>query len=55
MNYFSVESINDFLDTIEKLGGKVIQSKKEVAEIGWIAAADDPEGNLFALFQPIRV
>jgi len=55
LNYFSVESISDFLDKIEKLGGKVIQPKQEVAEIGWIAAAEDPEGNQFALFQPIHV
>ncbi len=54
INYFSVESISDFLAKIEKLGGKVTQPKQEVPEIGWIAAAEDPEGNLFALIQPIR-
>jgi uncharacterized protein len=55
VNYFAVESISDFLEKIEKLGGKVTQPKQEVPEIGWIAAAEDPEGNLFALIQPIRV
>ena len=55
VNYFAVESISDFLAKIEKLGGKVTQPKQEVPEIGWIAAAEDPEGNLFALIQPIRV
>jgi uncharacterized protein len=54
VNYFTVESITDFLAKIEKLGGKVTQPKQEVPEIGWIAAAEDPEGNLFALIQPIR-
>jgi len=54
VNYFAVESISDFLAKIEALGGKVTQPKQEVPEIGWIAAAEDPEGNLFALIQPIR-
>ena len=55
INYYSVESISDFLAKIEKLGGKVTQPKQEVPEIGWIAAAEDPEGNQFALFQPIII
>jgi uncharacterized protein len=55
INYFSVESISDFLVKIEKLGGKVTQPKQEVPEIGWIAAAEDPEGNQIALIQPIHI
>jgi len=54
INYFAVEAITDFLVKIVKLGGKVTQPKQEVPEIGWIAAAEDPEGNHFALIQPIR-
>jgi predicted enzyme related to lactoylglutathione lyase len=53
INYYSVESITDFLDKIVKLGGKVTQPKQEVPEVGWIAAAEDPEGNAFALIEPI--
>jgi len=55
INYFTVESINDFLAKIEKLGGKVISPKQEVPNVGWIAAAEDPEGNQFALIQPLQV
>ena len=55
INYFAVESITDFLDKIVKAGGKVTQPKQEVPEIGWIAAAEDPEGNQFALLQPLHV
>lgn len=54
INYFAVESITDFLAKIEKLGGKVIQAKQEVPNVGWIAAAEDPEGNQFALLEPLR-
>ncbi len=55
INYFAVESINDYLDKILKLGGKVISPKQEVPNVGWIAAAEDPEGNQFALIQPLRI
>ena len=55
INYFSVESITDFLDRIVKLGGKVTQPKQEIPEVGWIAAAEDPEGNAFALLEPIKI
>ncbi|MGD0070125.1 MAG: VOC family protein [Candidatus Bathyarchaeia archaeon] len=55
INYFAVESINDYLAKILKLGGKVISPKQEVPNVGWIAAAEDPEGNQFALIQPLRV
>jgi len=55
INYFSVESISDFLEKIEKMGGKVTMPKTEVPEVGWVAAAEDPEGNQFALLQPLRV
>ena len=55
INYFAVESISDFLTKIEKLGGKVTQPKQEVPNVGWIAAAEDPEGNSFALIQPLQM
>jgi uncharacterized protein len=55
INYFAVESINDYLAKILKLGGKVISPKQAVPNVGWIAAAEDPEGNQFALIQPLRV
>lgn len=54
LNYYSVESINDCLVRLEKLGGKVISPKQEVPDVGWVAAAVDPEGNPFALIEPIK-
>ena len=51
INYFSAESINDYLAKIVKLGGKVVSPKREVPNVGWIAAVEDPEGNQFALFE----
>ncbi len=54
LNYFAVESINDYLAKIVKLGGKVISPKQEVPDVGWVAAAVDPEGNQFALIEAIK-
>jgi len=54
LNYCSVESINDCLVRLEKLGGKVISPKQEVPDVGWVAAAVDPEGNPFAFIEPIK-
>jgi predicted enzyme related to lactoylglutathione lyase len=34
INYFSVESISDFLAEIEKLGGKVINPNKNFQKLG---------------------
>jgi predicted enzyme related to lactoylglutathione lyase len=55
LNYIAVESINDYLEKIVKLGGKVVSAKQEVPNVGWIAAAQDPEGNQFALIQPLNM
>jgi len=55
INYFSVESICEFLAKIIKMAGKIIQTKEEVPGVGWIVAAEDPEGNQFALIQPMRI
>lgn len=52
VNYISVESIDEYVEKIEVLGGKITQPKQEVPNVGWIAVALDPEGNQFAMLQP---
>lgn len=54
LNYFSVENIHEYLEKIKKLGGRITQDIQEVPEVGWIAAVEDPQGNTFALLQPIK-
>ncbi|MCW4025607.1 MAG: VOC family protein [Candidatus Bathyarchaeota archaeon] len=54
VNYFAVESINNYLEKIKKSGGKVLQEKQEVLNVGWIATVEDPEGNMFALLEPLK-
>ncbi len=55
LNYIQVEDITAYLGKIAKLGGKFTQPKQEVPEVGWVADAEGPEGNAFALLQPLKV
>lgn len=55
VNYISVESIDEYIEKIKALGGTIVQPKQEVPDVGWIAVALDPEGNQFAILQPMRV
>jgi predicted enzyme related to lactoylglutathione lyase len=52
VNYITVESIDDYTQKVEKLGGKILIPKQQVPTVGWIAVAEDPEGNQFGLLQP---
>jgi predicted enzyme related to lactoylglutathione lyase len=52
VNYITVESIDQSLKKVEKLGGKILVPKQQVPTVGWIAVAVDPEGNQFGLLQP---
>ena len=51
INYIAVESVDEYSQKIELLGGKVIVPKTEIPGIGWWAFAVDPEGNQFAILQ----
>jgi uncharacterized protein len=51
VNYITVESIDEYSMKVEKLGGKILVPKQQVPTVGWIAVAEDPEGNQFGLLQ----
>jgi predicted enzyme related to lactoylglutathione lyase len=55
VNYISVDSIDESIKQVTKLGGKIVMPKQEVPNVGWIATAADPEGNQIALLQPQRM
>jgi len=55
VNYIAVEDIDESIGKVKKLGGKIVTPKQEVPKIGWIATAEDPEGNHIALIQPTRM
>ncbi len=49
-----VEDIDSSLKSIEKLGGKVVQKKQPVADMGFTAYFKDTEGNIVGLWQSAR-
>jgi predicted enzyme related to lactoylglutathione lyase len=53
INYIAVESADQFVEKIKKLGGKIVSPKQEIPQIGWWVLALDPEGNLFGLLEPM--
>ncbi len=49
-----VSDIEASLKSIEKLGGKVVQKKQPVADMGFTAYFKDTEGNVVGLWQSAR-
>ena len=53
VNFFRVDSLDDALKKVERLGGSIQISPQNVPDGIW-AIVKDPEGNRFALFRDIR-
>jgi predicted enzyme related to lactoylglutathione lyase len=52
VNYVTVEDIDEYTAKVTKQGGKILMPKQQVPTVGWVAVAEDPEGNQFGLLQP---
>jgi predicted enzyme related to lactoylglutathione lyase len=52
VNYITVENIDEYTAKVMEQGGKILMPKQQVPTVGWIALAQDPEGNNFGLLQP---
>jgi uncharacterized protein len=52
-NYVLVESVTAASAKAVKLGGKICKPKTEVPGMGYFVVCEDPEGNAFALWEPI--
>jgi len=52
VNYITVENIDEHIEKVTELGGKILMPKQQVPTVGYIALAMDPEGNQFGLLQP---
>ncbi len=51
LDYFAVESVEDFSKKVVSRGGTVVMGKQAVPKMGWFAVCMDPEGNAFALWE----
>ena len=52
VHYVSVESLDETLESVQRLGGTVLRPKSAVPKMAWYAVVADPEGNIFAIWQP---
>jgi len=52
VHYVTVESLDDAVADVQRLGGTVLRPKTAVPKTGWYAVLADPEGNIFAVWQP---
>lgn len=51
VHYVHVDSLDASLERVQELGGKIVRPRTAVPKTGWYAVAEDPQGNIFALFQ----
>ena len=49
-----VNSVDDYLERIEKAGGKVVMPKFSIGKFGFYARVADTEGNVIGLWQTIQ-
>ncbi len=52
VHYVSVDSIDQAIDRITTMGGKLVREKTALPKTAWYAVVEDPEGNIFAIYQP---
>jgi hypothetical protein len=47
-----VEALDPILERLGRAGGTLAVPKMAVPQVGWLAYAKDPEGNIFGILQP---
>jgi predicted enzyme related to lactoylglutathione lyase len=50
-NYINVASVDQHMAKVQKLGGKICMPKTAVPQMGYFAICQDPENNMFALWE----
>lgn len=54
VNYIGVNSVDEYLLKVEKLGGKILMPKSEVPGWGYLAICMDTENNTFGLWEDYK-
>ena len=52
LNTMAVESLTQTINKIEQRGGKICVPKMAIPNVGWLAYAADPAGNVFGIIEP---
>lgn len=53
MAYTSVDDVDATVAQVEKLGGRVYRPAADIAKVGRFAVLGDPQGAVFAVFEPV--
>jgi len=48
-----VASVDAYIEKVTSNGGKLVQEKMEIPEMGYYAYVSDPEGNVLGLWEPM--
>jgi len=51
VHYVSVEALDETVERVQSLGGKLVRAKAAVPKVAWYAVVEDPQGNIFAIWQ----
>lgn len=51
VNTLGVPDVDDYCEKVQQGGGRVVHPKHPVPGMGWVAYAEDTEGNVFGMFQ----
>src|SRR5215831_11694012 len=54
INTITVESLDETIRQIEAQGGSICVPKMVIPNVGWLAYAQDPAGNVFGVLEPDR-
>jgi predicted enzyme related to lactoylglutathione lyase len=54
INTIAVSSLDQSIKKIEDAGGKICVPKMQIPNIGWLAYAEDPVGNVFGVLESER-
>jgi predicted enzyme related to lactoylglutathione lyase len=52
VHYVSVDSLDETVELVQRSGGKLVRAKAAVPKVAWYAVVEDPEGNIFAVWEP---
>jgi predicted enzyme related to lactoylglutathione lyase len=52
--YIASDDIDEDLEKVAQLGGKVVREKTEIPGMGWYGVFQDPTGNVLALYTSLK-
>lgn len=52
--YIASDDIEEDLEKVMELGGKIVREKTEIPGMGWYGVFEDPTGNVLALYTDLK-